>query len=129
MFIINMLTALIIALVLTIGFSLMRRQRAGAILLFFFGAVFLAAWAGGSWIEPAEAVPWGRYWIGFLLAGLAVAVILTLVLPTGRAESPRARREEAETRSFVLANQIFWILVVVLSLAIILRSLLRFYYF
>ncbi len=128
MFIINMLTALIVALVLTIGFVLLRRPRTGAILLLFFGVVFLSAWAGGNWIEPARAVPWGGAWIGFLLTGLVVAVLLSLLLPTGRARSPQTRSEENATRSLVLVNQLFWALLVVLSLVIILRYLLRYYY-
>jgi Ca2+/Na+ antiporter len=124
MFFLDMLVALLIALLLTGLFSVFHKQKAGAVLLLFFAVVFLATWAGGVWISPYELTLGGASWLSFLIVGLITAFLLAALIPPFHFWSSRARHKEEETQPLVLFNIFFWVLLLVLCIAIITRYLI-----
>lgn len=61
-------------------------------LLFFFTVLFLATWAGGLWLAPFGPTIWGVSWVGFLIVGLVVALLLAAVAPPRGGERPETTR-------------------------------------
>jgi hypothetical protein len=121
----DLLFVLLITLVLTAVFVVgFRKQRTGHIIAMFFIILFLATWAVGLWIVPVGPKVLGVPWVSYLIAGLLLALLLTALVPL--AKSPKARDEsskEAEEKTVAIAvfDLFFWILVIGLIAAIILR--------
>jgi hypothetical protein len=122
MLIADLIVALAVAFILSLLFVPLlgwgRHEEAagsglGGALLFFFFVVFLAAWAGGSYIRPIGPPVFGVYWLGFLLVGIVIALVLSAAVPphvrwTGGGERSRAVR----------FGVFFWALTVALLLTI-----------
>lgn len=125
MFLLDLLFVLVFALLLTAIFGAgFCRQRESGILLGFFIILFLAIWAGGIWIVPFGPYLWGVPWLTFLLMGLLMALLLSTFSTQG--QRPRTRAEavaqaEEASAAVVFFNVFFWILVIVLLVAIIAR--------
>jgi hypothetical protein len=134
MVIAEFLVSLIIAVLLTGLYMLVTRrggQRTGLIWLFLI--IFLATWAGGTWLRPFGPSLWGVNWLAFLLVGLVIVLVLFIVLPR---KAPRGRREtldmldrieqekELEQVTYVTLSIFFWVLLSVLVMAIILRYII-----
>lgn len=121
----DLLLVLLVTLVLTAIFVVgFRRQRTGQIIAMFFIILFLATWAVGLWIVPLGPKFLGVSWVSYLIAGLLMALLLTALIPL--AKSPGARDEttkEAEEKTVAIAvfDIFFWILIIGLIAAIILR--------
>jgi len=122
-FIFAVVTALILSLLLVRG---LRRSKPwpGFLLALLF--IFLAAWAGGVWISPFGPYLWEQALLPFVAAGLIAALIVAAVSTVGREESgielsTREREDRGKTPSPAAAMGIFfWILILVLFLAILL---------
>lgn len=115
---------LLIALVISLGLAalfvpLLGWRRPGSsnegatmAFLFFFFIVFLAALAGGVWIQPVGPAAWGVAWLGYLMIALVVALLLAAVSP------PRTRgRGRAGDGDAVMAaglGAFFWVLMLLL---------------
>jgi hypothetical protein len=128
MFFVELLFAFIIALFLTVIFAGFRRSGPWASLFIFFLLVFLASWAGGLWMAPVGPRLWGAYWVPFLLVGLIFALLLAAMPPDRHSESsvelvePKKAKKEQERLTTAL-GVFFWVLVIVLILAILARYL------
>lgn len=124
MIIAHLLLALAIALILTAIFPIgLRGYRGGFIFWFFFLLLFLAVWAGGIWVTPLAYD--GLPWLGFLLIGLFVALLIVALLPPA---SPPITPTEMDVKpstievaTAVAINVFFWLLLFGLLLAIIVR--------
>lgn len=131
MVITEFLVSLVIAVLLTGLFMLVTRgdrRRTGLIWLFLI--IFLATWAGGTWLRPFGPSLWGVTWLAFLLVGLVIVLVLFIVIPR---QAPRGRREtldmldrieqekELEQVTYVTLSIFLWVLLFVLVMAIILR--------
>jgi hypothetical protein len=82
MFIVDLLFALVMALIFTLIFAVgFRRPGPWSSIAAFFVVIFLATWAGGLWISPAGPVFLGIYWLPILLTALLVALLLAAVPP------------------------------------------------
>jgi hypothetical protein len=125
----DLLFVLLITLVLTAVFVVgFRKQRTGQVIAMFFIILFLATWAVGLWIVPVGPKVLGVPWVSYLIAGLLMALLLTALVPL--AKSQRARGEtsaQAEEKTVAIAvfDLFFWILVIGLLVAIILRYVIR----
>lgn len=88
--------------------------------LLFFVLVFLASWAGGLWVRPVGPVFWGVSWLGFVLVGLAMALLLTSLSPYHGGRTPAGPRafEAAPLRVWSGSGAAFWLLVALLIAAI-----------
>ncbi len=127
----DLLISLILALLLTGLFMLTTRKagwKKGSIWIFLI--IFLITWAGGLWLKPFGPALWGIYWLPFLLTGLVVFLTLLIFSPPrplrGRQETldmlERAeQRKELEEVTYITFNLFFWILLLLLVAAIILR--------
>ena len=135
MFFKELLTALVIALMVSVGLVLLSRRggrRTGVIYLFLI--VFMATWAGGVWIRPFGPPVSHVHWLGFLIIGLFVALLLALFLPQ---RPPRGRQEtldaleqmaaakQLEKVTYVTLGVVFWVVLFLLLGAVILRYLIR----
>lgn len=76
--------AFLVAFILTLVLGKGVKKYAFADLLGFFFVTFLAAWAGGLWIEPSGPAMWGISFTAFIIVGSIVALILAASLPTTR---------------------------------------------
>ena len=93
------------------------RGRSWALL----AVLFLVTWAGGIWVAPFGPPIGAIYWLPFTLIAVLLATLLAAVVPP-ELRTPRdivTREEELETG----LGFFFWILVVGLVVAIVLRYL------
>jgi len=125
MFFLDMVFALVIALLFTAIFTAGFRSRGpwGAWWVFLL-VLFLATWAGGIWITPFGPPMFGVYWLPFVFVGLVFALLLTATVP---AETRRLRPYTEETAEMVAEETaiaaigtVFWVLLVGLILVTIL---------
>jgi hypothetical protein len=127
MFFIHLVSAFIIALILTAIFVAGFRQRGPwESFLVFFSVIFLASWAGGIWLSPIGPPLWGAYWLGFLIVGLIFALLLAASVSPGPRRSTvefvKPDEREADIKKAVrVLGVFFWLLVVALTLAIVTR--------
>jgi len=133
-FILELLIAISISLVLSALFVLVIQRgerRTGFFWLFV--VVFLVTWAGGVWLRPFGPTLWGVCWLGFLLAGLFILLLLAIFIPQkpvrGRRETldmleKVARKRELDTFTYITLGVFFWILLAALIIAIMFRYLL-----
>lgn len=92
MFFIDLLFALVIALLLTAVFAAgFRRRGPWGIWWIFLLVIFLAAWAGGVWMTPFGPTLFDVYWLPFVFVGLVAALLLAAAAP------PTTRRTYSET--------------------------------
>jgi hypothetical protein len=96
----------------------------GAAFLFLFLLLFLATWAGGAWLSPFGPTVWGVHWLGFLLVGIFVMLLIAAVIPPARRSrlpSAEGAEAEAESKAAVImgVGVFFWIVLTLLVLAII----------
>jgi hypothetical protein len=121
MFLTDLLLVLVITLVLTAIFAVgIRRHRAGPVLFSFFVILFLATWAVGAWIRPAPLA--GLPWLSFLLVGCLLALLLTVLVPLARyAKGEGTAETEEKDVAIVAFDLFFWVLVVGLIAAIVVR--------
>jgi hypothetical protein len=129
----ELLSALIVALILSSSFAFFIRRRGPRKGFFwFFLLIFLATWAVGIWIRPFGPSLKGIYWMPFLIIGmlivLFVAVITPLPPPKGRHETLDMLDQietdrEVEQFAYISLNVSFWILLFVLIILIVVRYL------
>lgn len=134
MFILEVIFAACISLLLSGLFVLVTRNRSGKTgSLRLFLIIFLATWAGGIWLKPFGPSLWGIHWLGFLIAGLFVSIILVITTPNrapkGRRETldileKVARNRELDQITYLTLGVFFWILLAFLIIAIISRYIL-----
>jgi hypothetical protein len=127
---VDFIFAVFIAVILSIVFAGGFRNRGPwANTVVFFAVVFLAAWAGGMWLQPIGPSLWGMYWVPFVFVGLLVALLLAAVAPPQQ-RSPRkaagVHEEKVEEVATMRALGIFfWIFVVALILVILISYLFK----
>lgn len=110
-----LVTTLVLTAVFAVGF---RRQRRWQIVLVFFVTLFLTTWAVGVWISPAPSTSW----LPYLIVGLLFALLLTALIPLSRTlQGGRTREAEEKAIAIVVMDLFFWILVIGLVAAIIVR--------
>lgn len=97
----------------------------GAALLFLVLLLFLPIWAMGAWMVPAGPLLFGTPWMGFILIGLLLTLMILALAPDDRSsresqdmdESMRRQAEE-ETKP-ALAAAVLWIFITLALLLII----------
>ena len=133
MFFLDLIAAVLIALIFSMilvgvfGWQRPNREGTGPAMVFLFLLLLVVVWAGGIWMEPVGPIIWGIAWIPFLVIGFLAALVVLAVIPPRR---PRTRREavqQAEAQEKTEAgvdaaiSVFFWLLVVLLIVAIIVR--------
>jgi hypothetical protein len=94
--------------------------------VFLFLLLFFLIWAGGAWIGPFGPLVWASAWLPFLVVGLVIGLVLLAVAePPDRRRRPAAREardpvdEERMARGVMVYGAFFWILMLLLLVAII----------
>jgi hypothetical protein len=121
MVVVDLLFALIVALVLSAIFTLILHRGPWTGFYPFFAIVFVAAWAGGLWLRPVGPPLWGVSLLTTILAGLLAALMLGAAAmprpPRTRREAVRlTERQRATSRALGL---IFWLILLILAGAIV----------
>ncbi|MBD3379001.1 MAG: hypothetical protein GF408_00870 [Candidatus Omnitrophica bacterium] len=116
---------LVIAGFLTILFAgVFRRVGPWESVFAFFIVLFLAIWAISLWLAPAGPVFLGVYWFPVIIIGFILALLLAASAPprpprTAEEAVEEAEKEAAAERSI---DALFWVLLVILLLAILGRG-------
>lgn len=123
------LFALVMALLFTAIFTLgFQRRGPWSSVVAFFLIVFLAAWAGSLWLNPAGPVFLGIYWLPIIMVALLFALLLSAMVP------PRPPTQKVETISQVRQEEkalrrtydaFFWALLIGFIAIIVLGYALR----
>lgn len=117
----EIVTALVIALVLSALFSSKyRAQQAYIPLLVFFTILFLVVLAGQLWITPFGPVWWGVAWLPLFFIGLIFAFILMAATPFPTSGRKSVKEEIREEEATGIAIGLFtWLLLIALVVAIV----------
>lgn len=134
LFFIDLIFVMVFALILSsiLGWGFGWRHPAhgdaiGASFLFLFLVLFFAMWAIGGWLPPWGPVVYETPWLGLLLVGIFVSLILlAAVTPARRRPSPAEAVEEAreEVVAATAFGIFFWILMIGLLIAVAARYLM-----
>lgn len=122
MFISDLIFVIIIVAVLTAVFGAGFGRRRGSSLLAFFLILFALTWATGLWVVPFGVPVMGTYWLPFLTLGVLFSILLLALAQPVRPveeEEVNPRQREAATPDREAFGVFFWILMVLLFLAII----------
>ena len=127
MFIVDMLFALVIALVLTGLFAMLfRGMRMGNGLLLFLLILFLATWTGGLWIGPFGPTLLNVYWLPFLLVGLLITLLMIVFIapePPARTLDEARMQARSDVQAVVVVDFLFWVLLLGLLVTLIVAYL------
>jgi hypothetical protein len=87
------------------------------VLFFLLLVILLGTWAGGIWLVPIGPRLWGASWLGFLIVGLLVSLLVaTAVVPPSAARAlPSSRRAPPLPAMSVFAL----VLILLLMLAVV----------
>jgi hypothetical protein len=103
-------------------------RTAGLSILFLFIILMFTMWAGSAWIPPWGPVFFGSAWLSLLVIGLIIALLVLAVSEPVRrpktlevVEENTAGKPVERTTPF---GMFFWILLLVLLLAIVLSYIL-----
>jgi len=127
--VIDLLIALLIALLLTWFFSVVLGSTGPwSGFWVFFLVVLMFSWAMALWVRPMGPALWGVYWLPYLVFGGLIALLIAAAAPAGerpRRSGPRGRgtdaatSEQIEAASTVVAVGTFVWIALALLLAII----------
>jgi hypothetical protein len=123
MFLVDLLFALVVALLLTAVFSLgFRNPGPWGVWWVFLLVIFLAAWAGGVWVTPFGPPLFDTYWLPILFVGLFFALLLAAIPPYPRPTYEPGVPPAGGTAegAAVALGTFFWVLILGFALVIIL---------
>jgi hypothetical protein len=118
----DLVAALISGLVFSAIFAIgLRRGGPWSSLPPFFILVFLGTWAGALWLKPLGPELFGVPWLSFLLVGLFISFVLAAAEPCPAPiyYRKRGRKEPDEASPLATLDIYFWLLVVLLAVAIV----------
>lgn len=99
-------------------------------LFFVFIFLFMATWAGGSWLTPIGEPFYGVYWLSYLFVGLFITLMLVAIfsLDASYFERYRYRRKRRRTRTDEELEDeelgcLFWIIIMIVMVPIIIYYL------
>jgi Ca2+/Na+ antiporter len=130
-FLISLAVALLVCTLFVLATrSSVRRTGFGWLFLF----VLLATWAGGVWLRPFGPALADIRWLQFLIVGLLVVLLIALFAPfkapRGRHETldqlqAIARQKELQQVTYITLGIVFWVVLVILIAAIVIRYIAR----
>lgn len=130
-FLVSLAVALLVCALLVLATrSSVRRTGFGWLFLF----VLLATWAGGVWLRPFGPAVGDIRWLQFLIVGLLVVLLIALFAPfkapRGRHETldqlqAIAREKELQQVTYITLGIVFWVVLVILIAAIVIRYIAR----
>ena len=106
---VDVIAALLVGTLLTAIFVLVLRKRGPWQSVFrFFLLVSLSAWVGGLYLNPLGPVVFNTRWLPFFLAGLIVAVILSVITPIKVVRDRSVKPESGIMTKAVFLGWFFW---------------------
>ena len=136
MLFLDLFTAIMVSILMTWLFYLATggKQRRKVGLFWILVILIFTTWAGGVWIKPIGPAWWGLHWLSFILTGAVVTLILIITIPR---KPPKGRHEtldmledielerEVEEAAYFTLSIFFWVLIILLLAAILLRYVIR----
>jgi hypothetical protein len=123
-----MLISLAIGLLFAFVLTMVLGRQAGGPLsgfVLFFLLIFMSVWAFGLWLAPLGPPVHGVHWLGFVLTGLLLFLILAAVIPPPEKRATldleRPEKKAARKTMAFLFGIYFW-LVILLFIALIVSS-------
>lgn len=118
----DLLFALITAVILTAVYAAVARPTRFSRILTFAGVVFLGSWAGGLWVSPVGHQLWGVYWLAFFWVGLLVALMMAAGTFRIRGIARRLPESAREDLTEAVGLGVFlWLVIVGFALSIAAR--------
>lgn len=117
--------AVILSVLLTLGLGWRHPGRGDAVgtsILFLFLILLFAMWAGGVWLPDWGPAAYGTPWLGLLLIGIFIALLILAVaapVKRRRATSEAQAVAEEEAVAATAFGAFFWILILGLLVAVI----------
>lgn len=124
----GLVAALLISLMLTI-FSVVLLGRKGpwGSAWSFFLVLFLALWTISIYVAPAGPMYWGISWTPIIIAGILLALLLVASMPDSTSTKNKTDlNRELKEPVYVKATPVgrfFWVLIVLLAMAIMIGML------
>jgi Ca2+/Na+ antiporter len=83
--------------------------------------MFFGTWAIGSWFRPMGPAAWGVFWLSYVIAAVAIALLLAAATPRRPRPStrPPGETEEADQAAATTINAFFWLALVLAIAAVI----------
>jgi hypothetical protein len=121
---ISLSLGLLFAFVLTM---VMGRRAAGPFsgFLLFFLLIFMSVWAFGLWLAPLGPPVYGVHWLGFVITGLLLFLVIATVIPgaePGPALDLERPEKKAARRTMAMVFGIYFWLVILLFIALVISS-------
>jgi hypothetical protein len=107
---------LIVALVITLVFSIFSKRRLRGLWLFFL-LLFLSTWAGQIWIPPFGPRAIGIAWVPLLAVALFFSLFIIALVPSVPEKTDQT--EKKEDGAFIAIGTFFWILLLILVISIV----------
>lgn len=83
------ITAVILALMLTLIFSLLLKNDGQGGFWIYFLVLFFIMWAGGLWLYPVGPYLWGVSWLPLFFIGLVAALLLSAAKSDSKKDSQK----------------------------------------
>ena len=117
----KVLIALLMAVLFTLIFTLVfKRPGPWTAWWAFFVIIFLVSLAGALWITPMGPLIMGIYWLPIILVAFIFAALLASIRPpTGGRVETISQVKEKEVVTETMFDVFFWLLLILLVLAII----------
>jgi len=118
-----------LAVLITAVFAIVFKQRGpwGSLWAFFL-IIFLAIWAAGLWVRPYGIETFGITWVPVAFFGVLFALVVSAAAPPSNRRTMQKEEKidpEAKNKPALVAfSAYFWLLMVVLAIAIILGYIL-----
>jgi hypothetical protein len=118
----GLVAALLISLLLTlISVFLFRRKGPWGSAWTFFLVVFLTLWVVSIYIAPIGPIYIGIAWAPLIIAGILLTILLIASMPTANDWRDESIKSTSETKKESLqrpVSRFFWVLIVLLAMAI-----------
>lgn len=127
MFADDILFALVMAFIFTMVFAVgLQRPGPWSSVLTFFLIIFLVAWAGSLWINPAGPVLFGVFWLPLILVSFVAVVLLATATPKrpSRVETISQVKEDEQVVRRVF-DLMFWTVLIAFAIIILLGYVVR----
>jgi hypothetical protein len=101
-------------------------------IFFIFLIIFMFTWAIGSWLDPTGPFNWGGNWLGYLIIGFMIMLLLGTLIPPAKPKTrtriiskseldEEVREDQTSVAIGITFGIFFWLMIFVLLVFAIIR--------